>query len=1086
MTTQTPDPPPTRDVTYFPASAEQERFWLLEELAEDPGVYNVSRAFRLEGPLDVDALRRALAGLLERHEALRTGFREGPQGDLQQGVAPVQRVPLEVVDRSDDDAPGEALAGRLAEEAGAPFDLREGPPCRFRLIRLGPSRAVLQLTFHHIAFDGGSLPVVLSDLEALYRAGTGDGDVPDPPEIQYVDYTRWQRDRLGDGDLDDQLAYWTDRLEGCEPVTVPPDRPRPPVPSHTGEEVRVPLDEETVHSLRKIAGDEGATGFMSFLALLKVLLSRYTGRSDLVIGTSVAARTVPEARDVVGPLLNNLPLRTEIDPEAGFREALARVRRTCLEAFDHQEIPVAEIVSEVAPERSATANPLYRVFFELNRRDREALDLPGLDVAPEPIDRTVMHFDLRLTVWESDDGFELALGFDPDLYDRGTAERLAGHLATLARGAARDPDRPVADLRMLPKDERRRVVEEWAVAEDPDLDDRPMHELLSRTARAHPDEPAVSGPDGTLTYRDLEDRANRLAHLLLDRFDLEADTPVAFYLPRTTDLVTATFGILRTGACYVPLEPEHPAERLAFMLRDTDAPAVLTTSALAPELPDTDAAVVRLDEIRDDLEAYPPEAPDVRVRPDDLAYVAYTSGSTGQPKGVAVEHGSVRNFHEAMVQAEYSVVEGSLDVAWTCSVSFDTTWDSLSLLVEGHTVHVIPKDLRLDPARLAAYLRDHDVRVLSTTPSAFEQLAEQDVLDGAGPVRLALLGGEPMPAAVWDRIRRTDGLDGFNNYGPTEATVQVAGARIEGDTEPHLGGPLPGSRLYVVDEELRPVPVGVPGELLIGGIQVARGYLGRPELTRERFVPDTVTGDPDARLYRTGDLVAWRPDGHLDFVGRKDEQVKIRGFRVEPGEVEATLADHADVDQALVVPRADGDGATSLLGYVATDRPDDVTPAMLRSHLRDRLPDYMIPSRFFVLDRFPLTPNEKIDRDALPEPEGRPDLEAAFEPPGDPVEEEIADLFGDVLDLDRVGVHDDFFKLGGDSLKAMHIVGRIRKAHDTDLDLAGFFSDPTVRALAGTLEEAASTATPGPSAAADRRRRHGIRLDDADDAGGGT
>nr|AAM47273.1 peptide synthetase ScpsB [Saccharothrix mutabilis subsp. capreolus] len=939
-----------------PQSPAQRRLWFLDRFEPGGTEYVTPTALRLRGPLDLAALRRALNGLVARHESLRTTFDD----DVQVVHEPFE-LPVEVEHGSWEDV--------LRQEVGTPFDLREGPLVRARLVRVADDDHVLVLTLHHIVTDGWSTGVLARDLGALYA-----GQELPPLPVQYVDYTAWREDPPVD--------YWADRLAGVPVVELPTDRPRPAVRTGAGAAHEFTVPAEVSAGLRELARRRGDTLFTTLVAACQALLARYTGQDDIAVGTAVSGRGRAELDDVVGLFVNTLVLRSTVDGSRTFDEFLSGVRRTVLDAFAHQDVPFERVVEAVRPERDPSRNALFDVMVLVQNTASEVPELPGLRVEELAVPTVSALCDLTFEFGESGGDLLAAVEYSTDLFDAATVERMCRHLVALLAAVAADPDRPLREVSLLLGDE--------PSPHGPTLDvpDTTFPALFEAQAARTPDATALVCGDDRLTFAELDARANRLAHHLIG-LGARPERTVAVRLPRSADAVVAVLAVHKAGAVYLPIDPALPTERLDVLLADA-APTVVLDSW-------------------PDLTTCPDTRPRVDLRPDNAAYVIYTSGSTGTPKGVVVEH---RNLVNLLHNHRDDFATEHLRVALSAVFTFDTSWEGLVLLADGHEVHVITDDVRLEPAEFVRYVRVHGIDLVDAGPPFARQLLDAGLLTGTHAPKILTLGGEALDTALWRELARS-GVRAHNFYGPTETTVDAVSTRITGD-RPLIGRPLRNLTAYVLDADLRPQPEGVPGELFVAGPQVARGYLDRPGLTAQRFLPDPFGG---GRMYRTGDRVRWVGD-QLEYLGRTDDQVKVRGYRVEPGEVEAALLAHPDVRQAVVVPREHG-GHTRLVGYVVGAATD------LAAWLKDRLPEHMVPSVFVTLDGVPLTPSGKVDRRALPAPTFS---DAGHVPPRTPVEAELARIWAEVLGVERVGARDNFFGLGGDSILSMQVVSRARQA----------------------------------------------------------
>ncbi|GGZ65258.1 hypothetical protein GCM10010387_67790 [Streptomyces inusitatus] len=1044
----------------LPLSFAQQRMWFLNRLEEtDSGAdaaYNLPLALRLWGELDVAALEAALGDVADRHESLRTVFPETggtPRQHILEGPAGRPRLETEETTEA-------GLAGTLAVHSGRGFDLSADLPWRTWLLATGPSEYVLLIVAHHIAVDGWSMGVLARDLSTAYtarREGLAPGWEPLP--VQYADYALWQRRELGELDDPDslvsvQLDYWRDALTGApEELTLPADRTRPAVSTFRGRSVPVRVDAEAHAGLVEVAGRGRATMFMVVHAAMAILLSRMGAGEDIPIGTAIAGRGDAALDGMAGFFVNTLVLRSDVGGDPTFTELLARVRETDLTAYAHQDVPFERLVDVLSPVRSLSRNPLFQVMLALQNVPEARWELPGLEVAPlPPASELAARFDLSVTLAEERDadGGPAGIGggilYATDLFDQVTVEGLARRLGRVLEQVAADPDVRLSEIAVLDEIERSRVVSEWndtAQQVDPGL----VLDFFGARVASAPDVPAVRSGADVLSYGELDVRSNRLARYLVDA-GVGRERVVGLCLPRGVDMVVALLAVWKAGGAYVPLDPEHPAERLAYMVADSGAVLVLGTAGT--EIPGIEAPVVRLDEI----EAGSSEPLGVSVSPEQLAYVIYTSGSTGRPKGVAVAHGGVANLALAMRTA-LGVGEGVV-VLQFASFSFDAAvLDVAVTLAAGGTLAIASGEERREPEALAAMIRTSGVEVASVVPSLL------GVLDPAAVpgVKNWVLGAERLNADLASRWLA--GSQVWNTYGPTEATVITTAVPLDAgmtpdDQPPAIGRPIGNAQVYVLDDFLQPVPVGVTGELYVSGDGLARGYAGRADLTAERFVASPFGG----RMYRSGDLARWSADGQLWFAGRADEQVKIRGFRVEPGEVESVLAAHESVAQVAVIVREDRPGDKRLVAYAVPTTADSFDIEALKRFAGDRLPEYMVPANILVLDALPLTVNGKLDKAALPAPEV---TVRSGRRPATSVEETLCALYAEVLGLEEAGVGDSFFELGGDSIMSMLLVSSARKA-GLVITARQVFERQTPEGLASVaVETAGATAAGGDS-----------------------
>jgi amino acid adenylation domain-containing protein len=1043
----------------LPLSFAQQRLWFIDQLQPGGATYNMPTAVRLTGALDVSALERSLGALVERHESLRTTFatRHGEPVPVQV-IHPPADLPLARVDLSAlAEEPREAETWRLAtEEAGRPFDLQRGPLFRASLLHLGPDDHVLLLTMHHIVSDGWSMGVLIRELAALYEAfATGRAPRLAPLSIQYADYAVWQRDWLRDEALDARLGYWKRQLGGApQALELPTDRPRPPVQTFHGAAHGFALPPELSQRLEALALEHGATLFMVAQAAWHTVLHRYSGQDDLVIGSPIAGRSRSELEGLIGFFVNTLALRARISDADTFVSLLEQVRETTLGAYAHQEVPFEKLVEVLQPTRDLGRSPLFQVMFSMQNLPDSGLSLPGLRLSPVGAGNSVAKFDLTLTLTPTPEGLRGSLGYNTDLFDPATAARMTDHLRTVLEAAVTSPRQRLSRLPLMSAAEQRQVLREWNETAAPFPDGACLQELFEEQARRAPDAPALRLGQQVLSYGELDARANRLAQALRGH-GVGPDTRVALCLERSFDLVVGLLGVLKAGGAYVPLDPAYPRERLDFMLQDSGATVLLTHSHLRDSLSPGAAHVLALDTHAAALAGQPDSAPARLGTADHLAYVIYTSGSTGRPKGVMVAHRGVLNLARHLAHA--TGIQPGQRVLQFASFSFDAAVYEVTLaLLSGATLVLAPREQLLPGQPLVDVLRGQAIDSALLPPSVLALLPTE----GLETLRTLLTGGEACTAEVaakWAPGRRF-----INAYGPTEASViATLHACAPDGRKPPIGRALSNTRLYVLDGHLNPVPVGVPGELFIGGVGLARGYLGRPDLSAERFVPDAFGTEPGARLYRTGDRVRWLADGTLEYLGRTDFQVKLRGFRIEPGEIEAVLTAHPSVAQARVLAREDRPGDKRLVAYVVGAAGETVDPKALQAHLEQRLPGHMVPSALVPLDAFPLTPNGKVDRKALPAPHpsrhtAAPDAVA----PRDVLEHTLAGIWEELLGVGSVDVRASFFELGGHSLLAVQLMARIRERTGRELPLASLFQAPTVEGLASLLRRVPAPFSP--------------------------
>jgi amino acid adenylation domain-containing protein/non-ribosomal peptide synthase protein (TIGR01720 family) len=1088
----------------LPLSFAQQRLWFLAQLEAESASYNVPAAVRLRGRLDAGAFSSALREIARRHEALRTTF-PALDGVPTQVIAPSFELDLEELDLTSD-AP-EAREARVLEEAARearrPFDLARGPLLRARLLALGEEEHVVLLTLHHIVSDGWSLGVLVRELAALYEAFASGRPSPlSPLPIQCADFAQWQRRWLEGERIEEPLAYWKQKLAGAPAaLDLPTDRPRPAVQTFNGASHRFSLSKPLTSSLRRLGRESGATLFMVLLAGFKALLHRITGQTDLCVGSPVANRSRAEIEGLIGFFVNTLVLRSDLSADPSFRELLAQVRETALEAYAHQDLPFERLVEELAPARDLSRTPLFQVVFALQNARVDELKLAGLELSPIPLEAGTAKFDLTLEVSEGAEELACAFEFNTDLFDRSTVQRLADHFATILESAACDPDRRVGELAVLSARERESLLVAWNRTARDFPREKTVLDLFDEQVRKAPLAVAVADGDEELTYGELSSRADRLARRLRD-LGAGPDEIVAVLCERSTAMVIAQLAALEAGAAYLPLDPSYPPERLRTVIEDSNARALLTqrrllerldlnapiSSALCLDDPWETLVPGALSSIRNlggahghvavavadhahverprprqrdalaDLHpgtnvshlALAPETAPLsgpRPAPRDLAYVIYTSGSTGAPKGVAVEHRALMRLI-AWHRAAYSP-SGDTRSAQLAGPAFDAAaWELWPALASGARVEIVPEEVRLSPPRLLEWLAERRITI-AFAPTALAEVLVQLPPPPELALRTLLTGGDKLHHGLSQRLP----FSVVNHYGPTESAVVATCApvpELPSPWAPPIGRPIDNTSVYVLDRNLEPVPVGVSGELFIGGEGLARSYWRRSRATAEHFLPDPFGAEPGGRLYRTGDLVRFRPDGDLEFLGRLDQQVKVRGFRVELGEIEAALAAHDAIREAVVVAQEGRGGEKQLVAYVVGSAAPPASE--LRAYLRRKLPEFMVPAAFVSLAAMPLTPNGKIDRDALPEPERRGS--GTGPGPRTPTEQVLTALFEQLLGVEPIGVDDNFFELGGHSLLAAQAASRVRDTLRVEMPLRVLFEQPTIAGLAEYLEGA--------------------------------
>ncbi|WP_396956092.1 amino acid adenylation domain-containing protein [Nitrosomonas sp.] len=1045
--------PKCQPMDSYPLSFAQESLWFLSRSTPNNAFYNEASAARLTGRLDVDALERSIREIVQRHEILRTVFvdqRDSPeQVVITEPQLIIKHVNLEHYTETEQMSEAQQL---IRNEVQQPFDLRKDTLIRVMLLRLAPEQHILLIALHHIVADDWSIRILIHELSVLYRAfSIGKPSPLSALPVQYADYAVWQRDWLQGERLTQQLGYWKQQLADA-PVTLdlPADRPRPVIPSYRGKNYYFSIPSIVTEQLRTLSRREETTLFMTLLAGFGLLLSRYTGEQDFCIGTSIANRNRIEIESLIGFFANTVVLRNDFSGNPTFVEVLGRVKKTCLDAQSHQDLPFEKLVEALSPVRNVSYNPFFQVKFDLQNAGGGTLVLSGVELSKVEIDTGGSKFDLTLNIREENEGLAAYFEYSTDLFDESMIIRMAGHFQRLLEGIVSSPDKRLADLPLLTDSEHIQLLD-WNATEAAYPQNYYLHQLFEEQVGKNPNAIAVIFEDQQLTYEQLNAKANQLAHYLRAQ-GVGPEVLVGICVERSLEMVIGILGILKTGGAYVPIDPKAPWERIADVLSNTRPVLVLTQKKLQGQLP-SDIQRLNLDSEWSQVAEERTNPVTSAVTPDNLAYVLHTSGSTGKPKGVAVSHRNVINSTQARLDYYRQPINSFLLLS---SITFDSSIAGLFGTLSQGGCLVLPQDNGLlDVSYLTQLITDHKVSHLLAVPSLYKTILRQIATDhGDTSLKAVLVAGE---ACYPDLVKLHDQLlpqtELFNEYGPTEATIWSSVHQIQPGAIQHtvsIGRPIANTQIYLLDAHLNLVPVGVPGELYIGGVGLTRGYLNRPDLTAERFIPNLFSQQPGERLYRTGDLARYRADGNIEYLGRTDHQVKIRGFRIELGEIEAALLQHEQIKEAVVIVREDSPQDKRLVAYITgnVSVPDIET---IRTHIKTSLPDYMVPSAFVFLDSFPLTPNGKLDRQALPAPDISEQLTREDVAPRNPTEAILADIWAEVLGVEKVSIHDNFFELGGHSLLVMQVVVRVQESFAIDFPVDTLFEKPTIIELAKTV-----------------------------------
>ncbi len=1040
----------------LPLSFAQERLWFLHQLKPDSPMYNIPIVFRLHGSLNMTAIEDALSAVIARHESLRTVF-ASVEGHVYQEVKAPQPFFLQSIDLQEKSDSEWREWARV--EADRPFDLMEGPLMRGALIKIAPNQFILFLNLHHIITDEWSINILLREISEGYAAfvKSEKASLPELP-LQYADFTLWQREWMQGETLNSQMNYWRRILKNVPTaVTLPTYRPRLAMQTYRGATREFSISTELIEKFKVFSTQHGVTLFMSLLAVFEVLLYRYSNQTEFMVGTPIANRAQAEVEDLIGFFVNTLALPADLSNDPAFLDLLQRVREVSLGAYTNQDLPFEKVVDDLHVARDLSRNALFEVMFVLQTTAMSSLNLPGIESQEEFVSTSTSKFDLTFSVNETAHGYSVSIEYNTDLFEADTIEYMAGHYQQILLGVLADPQQKISLLPVLTDNERQKLLKEWNDTAVNFPSDLCLHQLFEAQAKRTPDAVAVMFEDRHMTYRELNESANQLARHL-QKMGVGSGVLVGISIKRSLEMLVGLYGILKSGGAYLPLDPTYPPERLAFMLEDSAVKMLLTqenlTSVFQEDIKlNKEITLLCIDRDWAQISLEAVDNSDAQITSANLAYVIYTSGSTGKPKGVEICHQNVVNFLTAMENKPGITSQDTLLAITT--LSFDIAALELFLpLSVGAKLVIAPREATKDGYQLDRLLKQTDATLMQATPVTWHLLLASGWI--GKPNLRVLCGGETLSRRLAEDLIPIC-AELWNMYGPTETTIwsTIERVTVKRISQPiPIGRPIANNQIYLLNQNMQPAPIGVAGDLYIGGMQLSRGYLNRAELTAERFVANPFGA---GRLYKTGDLARYLPDGNIEYIGRADQQVKVRGFRIELGEIESTLAQHDVVSQAVVIAQVESTGQKRLVAYIKvhenTSVNKDETVTNLQNYLKQKLPEYMTPSIFILLDEFPLTPNGKIDRKALPEPNNVLITGVAdFAPPQTPTEQILADIWADLLGVQRVGRHDNFFDLGGHSLLATHLIFRVRRAFQTEVPLYRFFENPSIAGLAAVMD----------------------------------
>ncbi|MBE8994142.1 non-ribosomal peptide synthetase [Microcystis aeruginosa] len=1050
-----------KDIPKLPENAlkqlsfAQQRLWFLGQMENSNATYNMPMCLQLEGKLNVNALSDSLAYVINRHESLRMYF-PTVEGQPQIRIEKIENFNvLSIQDLSSLDQLTQSITvEKLINNHGQePFNLNTGPLFKAKLLQLKDNQFILLLNMHHISSDGWSMGIFIRELCHAYLAfSQGQKPSLEPLPIQYSDFATWQRNWLQGEVLETQINYWKKQLKDAPPrLELPTDHPRPPIQSYKGSHYSHPLTPELTEQLNRLSQQEGVSLYMLLLAVFNVLLSRYSRQNDLCIGSPIANRPHPQTEGLIGFFANTLVLRNQIKPEQSFQEFLQQTRQTCLEAYQHQDIPFEFLVEQLKPVRSLSYNPIFQVIFALENNDSQDLNLPELKIEWLGSSYPFAKFDLSLLALEADGQLNCAWEYATDLFETMTIQRMAEHWEVLLQQIVTNPQQTISTLPWLTKADQKQL-ELWNQTNTNYPQDKTLISLFEEQVKSYPDNIALVFEKHSLTYQELNQKSNQLAHHLQENYQIKPDSLIGICIEPSLEMIIGLLAILKSGAAYVPIDSNYPESRIDYIISDSKISILLTQSVivdklLSPQVKNL-AHLICLDKF--DFELKSKDNLTVKNQPNNLAYIIYTSGSTGKPKGVAVNHQAISRL---VLKTNYIQITPEDRVAQAANIAFDAaTFEIWGALLNGAKVIIIPKSILLSPSEFAASIQSQEVSVLFLTTALFNQLAAL-VPETFSSLRYLLFGGEAVdPKWVQEVLDKGSPQKLLHVYGPTENTTFSSWYLVEKSPETAItipiGKPISNTRIYILDQYLQPVPVGIPGELCISGIGLAIAYLNRPDLTAEKFIEVNLFGKIE-RIYKTGDLAKWRNDGNIEFLGRIDQQVKLRGFRIELGEIESVLLEHSSVKEAIVNLHKT-ENNQQLVAYVTNKLIGDFSQ-QLKQHLKTYLPDYMIPSQIIRLDEFTLTPNGKIDRQALPLPHH--EFQSLYEAPRNKIEQQLTEIWSLILECEKISIHDNFFDLGGHSILAIKLLNQIQKNFNQELSLTSLFQNPTIAQLAQQLSQ---------------------------------